>query len=384
MGEETLLQKGPSPTKPVNTLQHNAIPSTRARPRCPLMTVFCRFVNLVQSTAMHSHLTRQQLEALTLRWEHWEAEAATMAQKIARARLHLLFLLFRYGGLRLGEALTFEPRAAIDSITGMMRVPGPNARELLLPLSAMRHIRRIISLPQAGEPDFLRLDQAFVRKKFYAVGKTMGLPAAVLGPRAIRYSRGLELLDLHVPMSLVQKFLGQQDTAQLKAFLDFSDGQARKMLNAQAQNRRASRQAQAASDDATNLFWGIVTGIHTGMRKIHVEITTFSDVRLTASCTHEQAGLLEVHENQVLSARVDPERVALSAERIQTSLGNCARCVVESLHADAVETFVCLSLPDGAILRATVETPAVTKLHLAEGKKIFAYFPTSAVTLLAD
>ncbi len=333
---------------------------------------------------MHSHLTRQQLEALTLRWEQWEAEAATAAQKIARARLHLLFLLFRHGGLRLGEALILEPRAAIDTITGMMRVPGPNARELLLPLSAMRHVRRILSLPQAGDPDFLHFDQAFVRKKFYAVGKTMGLPSAVLGPRAIRYSRGLELLDLHVPMSLVQKFLGQQDTAQLSAFLNFSDGEARKVLTAQARDRSASRQRQNGEEDETNLFWGIVSRIHSGMRKIHVEITTFSDVCLTASCTHEQAGLLEVHENQVLSARVDAERMALFTERVQTSLVNCVRGVVESLHADAVETFVCLSLPDGTTMRAVVETGAVAKLHLVEGKKIFAYFPTSAVTLLAD
>ena len=41
------------------------------------------------------------LEQLTLRWEAWEAEATTTAKKIVRARLHLLFLLIRYGGLRL-------------------------------------------------------------------------------------------------------------------------------------------------------------------------------------------------------------------------------------------------------------------------------------------
>ena len=65
-----------------------------------------------------------------------------------------------------------------------------------------------------------------MRKKFYAVGETMDLPAAMVGPRAIRYSRGLELLALHVPMPLVQKFLGQQGAAQLRAFLKFSGGEA--------------------------------------------------------------------------------------------------------------------------------------------------------------
>ena len=55
------------------------------------------------------------LEQLTLRWEAWEKEATTTARKIARARLHLLFLLIRYGGLRLGEALNMDVRKAVDT-----------------------------------------------------------------------------------------------------------------------------------------------------------------------------------------------------------------------------------------------------------------------------
>ncbi len=335
---------------------------------------------------MHSHLTRQQLEALTLRWEQWESEAATKGQKIARARLHLLFLVFRYGGLRLGEALGLEPCRAIDTVTGMMRVPGANAREILLPLSAMRHIRRILSLPQAEKPDFLRFDQGFVRKKFYTVGETMDLPAAVVGPRAIRYSRGLELLALHVPMPLVQKFLGQQGAVQLRAFLQFAGGEAFRLLAGQKGKSESTRQNSpaAATDDGTNLFFGIVSAISSGMRKNQVELTTFSDVRLTAFCSPEEAGLLELHENQVLNAHVDPARIVVCTEKTSTSLANCLRGVVESLHADMVETFVCLGLPDGTTLRATLDTRAVGKLHLVEGKKVFACFSAAAVRLLAD
>ena len=116
---------------------------------------------------MRNHLTREQLESLTLCWEQWEAEATTRTQKILRARLHLIFLLMRYGGLRLGEVLALEPRACIDTVTGMLRVSGSNAREILLPVSAMRNIRRILGLPQAAEPDFLQFDQSFLRKKFW-------------------------------------------------------------------------------------------------------------------------------------------------------------------------------------------------------------------------
>ena len=179
-----------------------------------------------------SHLTREKLEALSRCWEQWEAEAGTPQRKVARARLHLLFLLLRYGGLRLGEALELDARKDVDTVTGMVHIPGPNSRDVLLPLSAMRHVRRILSLPEAESMgrDFLRFDQGFIRKSFYAVARPLGLDRAMVGPRAIRYARGLELLDLHVPVNLVQKFLGQQKASQIAAFLNFSDGAARRMV----------------------------------------------------------------------------------------------------------------------------------------------------------
>ena len=339
-----------------------------------------------QRKIMRNHLTRQQLEGLTLCWEQWEAEAVTRTQKNMRARLHLIFLLMRYGGLRLGEVLALEPRSSIDTITGMLRVAGSNAREILLPVSAMRNIRRILGLPQAAEPGFLQFDQSFLRKKFYAVGSSIGLSSASVGPRAIRYSRGLELLDLHVPMPLVLKFLGQQDADQLLAFLNFSEGEARKLITTQTQGRDTDGATCHAGegDDGTNLFWGIVTRIYSGMRKVHVEITTFSDFNLTVACSPEEAALHEVHESQVLSARVDPERVVLSAEKSSISLPNCVKGTVESLHSDMVETFVCVGLADGTTLRATVETCTLGTTHLREGKKVFAHFASSAVRIVAD
>ena len=123
--------------------------------------------NLSDQRSMHSnHLTREKLEQLTLRWEAWEAEAKTPARRIVRSRLHLLFLLIRYGGLRLGEAIGLDAHAAIDTVTCMVHVPDPNARDVLLPISCMKHVRRILSLPEAelAGSEFLRFDQGFVLK----------------------------------------------------------------------------------------------------------------------------------------------------------------------------------------------------------------------------
>ena len=296
-----------------------------------------------------SHLTREKLEALSRCWEQWEAEAATPQRKVARARLHLLFLLLRYGGLRLGEALELDARKDVDTVTGMVHVPGPNSRDVLLPLSAMRHVRRILSLPEAESMgrDFLHFDQGFIRKSFYAVARPLGLDRAMVGPRAIRYARGLELVDLHVPVNLVQKFLGQQKPSQIAAFLNFSDGAARRMV----QNKTLG--PSSGTDPLCNSFLGIVEDISVGMRMASVSVRTFGDMRLGVQCS-------------------------------TLSMGNCLPCTVQSIHQDQVESFVSLELGDGSRLCATVETPGLLRVGIHEGQKVYAHFPSRAARLCLD
>lgn len=334
-----------------------------------------------QHNMQPNHLTRDKLEQLTLRWEGWESEATTPARKIVRSRLHLLFLLIRYGGLRLGEVLDLNAYLAVDTITGMLHVPGPNARDVLLPISCMKHVRRILSLPEAEQmgTGFLRFDQGFVRKKFYAVAQPLGIGSNLAGPRAIRYSRGLELLELHVPLNLVQKFLGQQKASQIAAFLEFAGGEAKRIVRAGIVSRN-----QSIPESGSNSFLGIVTDISMGMRMVSVEVTTFSDVRITALCPIKQFMRMELRLNQVVTAMVDPAHVSLAAEKISCSLRNCVCGTVQSVHQEKVESFICVELADGNKLCSTQETKALEKLKPREHKKIYAFFPSRAVRLCLD
>lgn len=321
-----------------------------------------------------SHLTGPQLEALTVRWEEWESQATSPGRKIARARLHLVFLLVRYAGLRLGEALDLLV-SAIDCATGMVRVEGSAPRSVLLPLVAMRAIRRIASLPEAAQPDFLHLDQGFVRKQFYSVAAPLSLPSALVGPRALRYSRGLELLRQHVPLPLVQKFLGQQNAAQLEAFLRFSDGEAGRVLR-----------SQHSMPDNENIIVGIVSRLAVGLRMVEVEVTSFSGLRLVSLCPPPLAARLELHENQVVSVRILPEGISLAAgpERPQVSMANILAATVQAVHRDACETFVLLNLADGTPLHAAPESLPLGKWHLQEGRQVFALVSARQVTLLPE
>ena len=324
---------------------------------------------------MSNSLTRQDLDSLTLRWEQWEAEATTTSRRIVRARLHLLFLLFRFGGLRLGEALELDAKAAVDVITCMVHVPGASARDVLLPMGCMRNIRRILSLPEAEDMgvEFLRFDQGFVRRKFYEVAKPLGLDSALVGPRALRYARGLELLELHVPFSLVQKFLGQEKSSQIAAFLDFAGGRARQLISGSAPERD--------SRDCRNSMLGTVTGIEVGMRSVRVEVTSFSDLRLFALCSHKDFSRMDLHLNQVVTAFIDPDQITVAPESHSGGFSNRLCGPVEELHREQVETFIGVSLSDGTKVYSHQETAVLDRMRLYEGKKVWLFFPARAVKL---
>ncbi|MBQ4616360.1 MAG: transporter [Mailhella sp.] len=326
---------------------------------------------------MQNSLTRQNLDQLTLCWENWEAEATTASRRIVRARLHLLFLLIRFAGLRLGEALELDAKAAVDTVTCMVHIPGAGARDVLLPISCMRNIRRILSLPEAEEmgADFLRFDQGFVRRKFYEVAKPLELDSALVGPRALRYARGLELLELHVPFNLVQKFLGLQKSSQVAAFLEFAGGEARRLVQAGSSSGTENR------EDCRNSMLGVITDIELGMRSVLVEVTTFSDLHLVAMCSHKEFSRMDLHMKQVVTAFIDPDQVVIAPEAHAGGFSNRLCGTVEELHREQIETFIGVQLADRTKIYSNQETSVLDSMRLYDGKKVWLFFPARAVKL---
>lgn len=161
-----------------------------------------------QSLVRKRHLSATQLVTLTNAWEFWARDTESVPRLISRARMHLLFLLIRYGGLRLGEAFNIQPLEDIDTQTGMISIHGDYARHIQLPMSPLRHIRLILALENAGEPFFLRRDPGFCRQTFYDIAKDAEIPPLLAGPRAVRIARKYELLDQHMPLRVVHSYLG--------------------------------------------------------------------------------------------------------------------------------------------------------------------------------
>lgn len=324
-------------------------------------------------------LSISDLERLTLQWEAWAGSATTAARKVVRMRLHLLFLLVRYGGLRLKEVLEMDAKKAVDTVNCMVHVGGQYPRDIQLPICCMKHIRRILSLPEAEDmgQEFLRFDQGFVRRKCYEVAAPLGLDSALVGPRALRYARGLEMLETHVPFRLVQAFLGQQQASQIVAFLEFADGEARRILQ-----RKVS--GSSFPQDGGNTFVGIVTDMREGRRAVSVEMTTFSDIRLRALYPYERFVRTELRLGQVVTAVADEEQLILSPSQPSCSEGCSMRGTVFSLHRDKAETFVGVALPDGTRLRSVHDTAMLDRLGLKEQQKVWVLVPSRSIRLYTN
>lgn len=309
-------------------------------------------------------MTGEGVEQLTVAWENWAAAPLTPARKVARARLHLIFLLVRFGGLRLAEALAFEP-ADLDLQTGLLQTRGAFGRHLLLPMHSLRLLRRILSLEEARQPGFLHLDSGFIRRAFHNVATFAGVKPAWAGPRALRYLRGHELLRQHMPLKLIQDYLGLARPAQISAFLEF--------IAAYGDSPAASREA--------NIFTGVVEEITTGVRTTQIRLRTFSGLWLTAHFPLRESARLEPQPEMVVSARIAPDRILLGKQ--YAGYANVLAGKLTALYNDGVEAFIALELAGGEIMQAEMESSLLADFEPEQGLEVLACFPARAVALQA-
>ena len=92
-------------------------------------------------------LTSEELKKLTAAWQEWTDAPRPDSQKRSRQRLHLVFLLIRYGALRLSEALALNDLKDLDYSTCTIRITGVREREVQVPDRAMQKIRDIVNAP---------------------------------------------------------------------------------------------------------------------------------------------------------------------------------------------------------------------------------------------
>lgn len=302
-------------------------------------------------------LGRAELERLTDTWTVWAESAPSPVKAITRLRLHLFFLLARYGGLRLSEIYSFSPLAALDRETGLLQTAG---RRMFLPPVAMRSLRRILSLPEASGADFMKLDAGFVRKTFYARGRAAGLPPEACAPRALRYARCRELLELRTPPQVASRLLDIDPASESFARL------------------KSMNKAECLANHLDAFLTAIQTDFHAG----RLFFESAAGGRLQGIFPLDDLAELEPVIGSPVTIHILPELIFPST--MPLPMANCLKCQIISGAADTVESRFRLSSPEWGELLALPDTSVLNLADKTEGAWINVHIPASAIKIYSN
>lgn len=325
------------------------------------------------------HLTSEELENATRSFDEWRTAAKNPAQSRSRGRIWLAFLLLRHGALRLGELLALDDTRDIHFSRNQIAVSGVHARNVLLPESVMGEIEAFLASPMSFSlrGEVLKLDQGYLRRKFYERAKACGLPGRLFNPRVIRHSRAIELLQGGVPLQVVQSFLGQQNVNQTATYLEFSGESIKRIV------KQHIIRENKMKTSARNSFTGRVSKIVRDGLLVEVELTTMTGLKVVSVITEDSYTNLHLAEGAVATAIVKAPWVILTEgdESINTSARNKFSGKIAQVKTTAIACEVLVNLADGSKVCALVTNESVKNLQLEPGKDIVAMFKAFAVIL---
>lgn len=321
------------------------------------------------------HLSAPDLEQLDAAWADFAQGRCSRRQVRIRRRLHFVYLLIRHGGLRLGEALALDDRKDLVFSTNTVHVG--TDRDIQMPAEVMARLLRLHEDPELAEVRgrIARVDPGYVRKNFYAVAASCGLDRSLAGPRVLRHSRGAELLNRGIPVTIVQKFLGLLSPVQAVQLKDFQDDEARQILHAHL------RRETLRHTSARNVFAGTISHIESNETMAIVTLNSLSDLQVVASVSMESLKSLSLHRGQTVSATVKAPWVTLSPEGTTTSMANNFPGTVLFVREGSLEASVRVRLDDGTGMAALMGLEAVRRLDLRQGSRCTVSFSLMAVVI---
>lgn len=321
------------------------------------------------------HLTAEQLTTLDSFWKNWATESVPPKQKRIRLRLHLVYLLIRHGGLRLGEALALDDNRDLVFSTSTIHISG--SRDVQVQEHAMNAILRIVEAPELSEfhGTLSHIDPGFVRKNFYQAATLCGLDRTMGGPRVLRHSRGTEMLEQGVPVSIVQKYLGLQSPVQAVQLKEFHDHEAQMIIHAHLR-REALRHSSAR-----NAFAGEITDIQESKNMAMVTLRSVTGLSIVAIISMESMRNLSLRMGQNVTATVKAPWVVLAPLGSETSCSNMFPATALFVKKGTLEASVRLRLDDGTGMASMTVMSAIERLGIVEGKRVMVAFSAMSVVL---
>lgn len=356
---------------------YTANPPVGLMPACRLLTV---------SEGVR-RLDKAQLETLAQAFGAWVEEARDSRTRRSRERVFIIFLVLRYTGARLGEVLTLDEHADIDFGQGLviLRRNGEEGndrevRHVPLPEDVVERIRiwceTNVYPTHATEGERLfRLDQGFLRRKFYEQEKRCALPRELLNPRVLRNSRAIELLQGGMPMRAVQALLGHTTADLVSSYVTLADEDLKNIT------QQYCRVEFSMETSARNTFHGTVIRVVSNPVLSEVVLKTDSGYEVAAVITNQSREKLGLAEGKPATALVKATWVILDkgAPPLATSPRNAFPGVVTSVISDDVVTEVQGKLADGTPVCALVTAGSFKKLKIGEGDSFVFMFKAMSV-----
>jgi molybdate transport system regulatory protein len=329
-----------------------------------------------------------ELAKLELVFREWAASASRSDIRASRKRILLIFLLIRYTGARLNEALAIDPRKDIDAATFLVRYEkagksenGPS-REVRISSELMSEIQGMLRdrdfAKQAGS--WLGVDAAHVRRKFYERAVDCGFPQDLGSPNAIRRARAVELMQDNMPLPVVQRILGHSTpnlTASLIAFSEEDIHQVAKHFIERESRRKTS---------ARNTFFGKISHIRKGDIQSQVELVTVAGDVVTTVITNNSLKRMGLKTGSLVTAEVKAPWVVLQKARTKPlcTAENMFRGAVAKILRGKLTTEFIVRIGDGTELCSLVTEESRRKLDIRQGEDVWIMFNSFAVILHVD
>jgi molybdate transport system regulatory protein len=325
-----------------------------------------------------------ELQQLERAFREWAEVPKSDGIRRSRIRILIVFLLIRYTGARLSEVLNIDLVTDIDweGHTVRLQKSGPASAERLVQLPAQLCVdlhRMVDGLrldPKHGQ--FLRIDSAHVRRKFYARAEAQGVPRDSGTPEAIRRARAVELMQGNLPLPVVQKILGHSTPNLAASYVQFSEEEIRQVERVYIE-RESGRKTSAR-----NSFFGKINRMHAGDVQTFVEIVSLGGFRIGAVITNYSRERLRLRNGSLVVAEVKAPLVMLchSDAGPATSAENLFFGEVCRMITGRVTSEIGVRLGDGTELCAIISSRQ--RLDFKEGQKVWAMFNGFAVVIHTD
>jgi molybdate transport system regulatory protein len=338
-------------------------------------------------------LDATQLAALEQAYRQWVDQAARPAMRLSRQRILLVFLLIRYTGAKLSEALALDTGADVDFERGVLHLGGaagePGAREVQGAGLLARELRARLLGPAFGgaQGPGLGLDPGFVRRKFYELAQAAGFAKRQGGPEMLRKARAVELLQGNVPLPVVQAMLGHVTPAPTSAYVSFSPDDIRQVARVFLE-REAGR-----GSSARNAFYGKVQALEPGDIQARVELATLDGLRVEAVVTSGSVQRLGLRPGRLVAAEVKAPLVSIQLRTPgpdgaqappASSQENVYPGVVEEIRVGGLMAECVVRVSEATQLCALVPAAWARARGLAPGDAVWVLCGACAVVLHVD